>query len=224
MEGNANELTEGLFVISSIDLGLGLRKGGLDIDSEELLNLAAVHEAAGLLTEDSVLLQVRIQAAALLPVLETDEGEVGGEADNCNTTEALGSIAVGAVQGVLQLVLDGNIDSNIEKVGGTEPTIDGGGTRSPEAGANKNGGRNAVVGLAPPLAAGLNLPVGLRLVLAPADHPLVKVLKSNFWLAHYDCADPLSIKQTRRGKTILSTTRQINQHQLVMQWLDFLST
>lgn len=45
-------------VISSIDLGLGLGEGGLDIDGKEFLNLAVVDEAAGLLTEDGALLEV----------------------------------------------------------------------------------------------------------------------------------------------------------------------
>lgn len=112
------------------------------------------------------------------------EGKIGGDAHEEDAAIAHGGVTAAAIQGVLNEGLGLDIDANVEEVGSAEGTVDGSAAHRVHAGGTEDTEAEAIVEFAGGLAALLNLPVILVLEVAPADHPLVEVLKNQLGLAH----------------------------------------
>jgi hypothetical protein len=160
----------------SINDSLILGEGRLDVDGEELIDLAVGDAAAVLLAEDGLGLQVVVHAGDLATALEELEDEVGRRENGEETAIAVGGVAADAVDGRSDRLLDLRVDADVEGVRGAEHAVDGGwsGGVEPEATAESSG--ELEVEAAAGLGALLDLVVLEGLVAAPADHPFVGFL------------------------------------------------
>jgi hypothetical protein len=165
-----------------VELLLVGRQRCLNVHREVLLDLACLHQTAGLLTKDGVLTHVGAQAAALLHVLAHRKREEGRHANYEETAVALRGIAPPRGHRLRHGVLDACVDPDVKEVRRTKLTAN----RRGAGGVHRHGTHDRAcrhdVRTAPPLPVLLDLPVALCLELAPAEHPLVQVLKGQLYL------------------------------------------
>lgn len=152
----------------------------MNINAQEFINLSVSDAAAVLLTEDRLNLKVLLHAGDLATGFEELEDEVRRSEDCEETAVTVGGEAAAAVDGGADGLLDVGVDTDVEGVGSTKHTVDGGGSGGVEPEAGDHTGGDLEVAAAAGLVVLFDLVVFEGLEASPADHPFVGFLLNEF--------------------------------------------